>query len=62
MRPRQIIGIVLGVAGVVVSIGHLVWMMVLPTREPYHGFLTWVLPGLGLAVAGILLLRQKAPR
>jgi len=62
MRPRQIVGIVLGVAGVVISIGHLVLMMVFQTRESYHGFGTWVMLGLVLTVAGILLIRKNEPR
>lgn len=62
MTPRQIVGIVLGVAGVVISIGHLALMMIFETREPYHGFTTWVMLGLALAVAGILLIRKSEPR
>ncbi|MEO8434607.1 MAG: hypothetical protein ABI596_06905 [Pyrinomonadaceae bacterium] len=61
MKPRQIVGIVLGVAGVVISIGHLVWMMLFKTREPYHGFGTWVMLGIGLVVVGIFLSRTKKP-
>ena len=49
-------------AGVVISIGHLVLMMVFQTREPYHGFGTWVMLGLVLTVAGILLIRKNEPR
>ncbi len=59
MKTRQIVGIVLGSAGVLISIGHLVLMMIFETREPYHGFGTWVMLGLALAVIGILLLRKK---
>ncbi len=62
MRPKQRIGIVFGVAGVVISIGHLVLMMVFQTREPYHGFGTWVMLGLGLTVVGLLLLRKNEPQ
>lgn len=62
MRTRQIVGIVLGVTGVVISIGHLVLMMIFQTREPYHGLETWVPLGLVLAVAGILLIRKNEPR
>lgn len=62
MRTRQKVGIVLGSAGVLISVGHLVLMMVFNTREPYHGLTTWVLLGLGLAVVGILLLRKNEPR
>lgn len=49
---------VLAVAGVLLSIGHLVWMAVRGINEPYHGFGTWVLLGLALAVVGLLLLRK----
>lgn len=62
MSPRQIAGIVLGVAGVVINVGHLVLMMIFRTTEPYHGFLTWVLFGLGLTVVGLLLLSKSEPR
>jgi len=61
MRTRQIVGIVLGSAGVLISVGHLVIMMIFNAREPYHGLTTWVLLGLGLAVVGILLMRKKGP-
>lgn len=59
MQARQIVGIVLGSAGVLISVGQLVLMMIFNTNEPYHGFTTWVMLGLGLAVVGILLLRRK---
>lgn len=62
MKTRQIVGIVLGSAGVLISVGHLVLMMIFETREPYHGFGTWVMLGLGLAVAGILLIRKNEPQ
>lgn len=62
MKPRQIVGIVLGVAGIVISIGHLVLMMIFRTSEPYHGFGTWMMLGLALAVVGILLLRKNEPQ
>ena len=50
---------VLGVAGVLLSLGHLVWMGVRGINEPYHGLGTWVLLGLGRAVAGLVLLRKN---
>ena len=59
MKARQIVGIVLGSAGVLISVGHLVLMMIFDTREPYHGFTTWLMLGLGLAVIGIFLIRRK---
>jgi hypothetical protein len=59
MSKRRIVGIVIGVAGVVISIGHLVLMMIFRTEEPYHGLLTWVPLGLVLAVIGILLIRKR---
>lgn len=59
MRTRQKLGVVLGAAGVAISIGHLVLMAIFNTREPYHGFTTWVMLGLGLAVVGIFLLSTK---
>ena len=59
MKARQIVGVVLGSAGVLISVGHLVLMMIFDTREPYHGFTTWLMLGLGLAVIGIFLIRQK---
>ena len=61
MKTRQIVGIVLGVAGVLINIGHLVLMAIFDTREPYHGFTTWVMFGLGLAVIGIFLISSKQP-
>ncbi len=61
MKTRQIVGVVLGSAGVLISVGHLVLMMIFNTREPYHGLTTWVLLGLALAVVGILLLRKNEP-
>lgn len=59
MNTRKLVGVVLGVAGVVISIGHLVWMAIYNEREPYHGFTTWVMLGLGLAVVGIFLISSK---
>lgn len=61
MKTRNIIGVVLGVAGVLISIGHLVLMMIFQTREPYHGLGTWVMLGLGLIVVGLFLIRKKEP-
>lgn len=52
----------MGSAGVLISVGHLVLMMIFNTREPYHGLNTWVLLGLGLAVVGTLLMRKKGPQ
>lgn len=62
MTTRQVIGVVLGVAGVVINLGHLVVMMILRTTEPYHGFLTWVMLGLVLTVVGLLLLARTDRR
>jgi hypothetical protein len=59
MQTRQIVGIVFGSAGVLISVGHLVLMMIFQTREPYHGFGTWLMLGLVLTVVGILLLRKN---
>ena len=59
MKARQIVGIILGSAGVLVSVGHLVLMMIFKTSEPYHGFGTWVMLGLVLMIAGVLLLRKS---
>ena len=42
--------------------GHLVLMMIFETSEPYHGFGTWVMLGLGLTVVGLLLLRKNEPQ
>ncbi len=58
MSTRRIVGVVLGIAGVVVTIGHLALMMIFP-QEPYHGLGTWVPLGLVLAVIGILLIRKN---
>jgi hypothetical protein len=58
MSTRRILGIVIGVAGVVISLGHLVLMMIFRTEEPYHGLVTWVPLGLVLTVIGILLMRK----
>lgn len=62
MTTRQVIGAVLGLAGVLINLGHLVLMMIFRTAEPYHGFLTWVMLGLALTVVGLLLLARKGPR
>jgi hypothetical protein len=59
MTRKQTVGVVLGVAGVVISVGHLVLMMIFHTTEPYHGLLTWVMPGLALTVIGLVLLLKK---
>ena len=59
MKARQIVGVILGSAGVLISVGHLVVMMILQTSEPYHGFGTWLMLGLGLAIVGILLLGKN---
>jgi hypothetical protein len=59
MRTQRIVGIVLGVAGVVITIGHLALMMIFRTEEPYHGIGTWVPLGLVLAVIGILLIGKN---
>ncbi len=61
MTGKQKVGVVLAVAGVIVSVGHLVLMMT-DRWEPYHGFMTWVMLGLALAVIGLLLLAKKEPR
>lgn len=53
MTTRQTIGAVLGLAGVIINLGHLVLMMIFRTSEPYHGFLTWVMFGLALTVVGL---------
>ena len=62
MTTRQMIGAVLGLAGVLINLGHLVLMMIFGTTEPYHGFLTWVMLGLALTVVGLLLLARTGPR
>ncbi len=62
MSTKQIVGIVLGVAGVLVSFTHLALMMIFHTSEPYHGLGTWVMLGLALAVVGILLIRKREPK
>lgn len=59
MQTKQIVGIVLGSAGVLISVGHVVLMMLFQIREPYHGFGTWLVLGLVLAIAGILLHRKN---
>lgn len=61
MTKQQTIGAVLGLSGVVISIGHIVLMMIFRTTEPYHGFLTWLMLGLGLTVVGLLLLSKQEP-
>jgi hypothetical protein len=58
-ETRQIIGAILGIGGVLLSIGHLVWMSVRGINQPYHGFGTWVLLGLALTFLGLLLLRKS---
>ncbi len=62
MTRKQTVGVVVAVAGVVISFGHLALMMIFGTTEPYHGFLTWVMLGLALTVIGLLLLRKGEPR
>ncbi|MBA2525735.1 MAG: hypothetical protein H0V18_08135 [Pyrinomonadaceae bacterium] len=62
MTRKQTVGVVMGVAGVVISFGHLALMMIFRTTEPYHGFLTWTMLGLALTVVGLLLLAKSEPR
>ena len=59
LKTRQIIGAILGVTGVLLSMGHLVWMSVRGINEPYHGFGTWVVLGLALTFVGLVLLRKS---
>ena len=62
MSTQRIVGIVIGVAGVLISVGHLALMMIFRTEEPYHGIGTWVPLGLLLAVIGILLIGKNNGR
>ena len=61
MTGKQKVGVVLAVAGVILSVGHLVVMMT-GRWEPYHGLTTWVMLGLALTVIGLLLLAKKEQR
>ena len=61
MTRKQKVGVVLAVAGVILSVGHLVVMMT-DRWEPYHGLTTWVMLGLALTAFGLLLLAKKEPR
>ncbi len=56
MELKRLVGVILGVGGAVVTVGHLVWMFVADDREPYHGFLTWVMTGIVMVAAGLALM------
>lgn len=56
MELKRLVGVILGVGGAVVTVGHLVWMFVTGEREPYHGFLTWVMTGIVMVAAGLALM------
>lgn len=56
MSTRRIIGIVMGVTGALISLGHLILMVFTNLLERYHGFETWVAIGFFLAVIGIILI------
>ena len=56
MGTRRLVGIILGVCGALISVAHLVWMAFSREREPYHGFLTWVMLGLVMVAVGLALM------
>lgn len=56
MGTRRIIGIAAGLAGIIISLGHLVLALVSNTPERYHGHEAVVAIGFALAVVGIMLL------
>ena len=56
MGVKRLVGIILGVGGALVSVGHLVWMVAAGNRDPYHGFLTWVMLGIVMVAVGLALM------
>ncbi len=56
MSTRRIAGIIIGLAGIVLSVGHIALAFFANTPERYHGHEVVVALGLALAVIGILLL------
>ena len=62
MSTRRITGIVAGVAGVAISVGHIVMALVDDKPERYHGHEVIVLIGFALALAGLLLIGTDKQR
>ena len=56
MGARRLTGIILGVSGALIGVVHLAVMILTRNREPYHGFLTWVMPGLVMVAVGLALM------
>lgn len=56
MSTRRIVGIVTGIAGVVISVGHILLAFFTRIPERYHGHEGIVIFGFALAVIGLLLL------
>lgn len=56
MRTKHIIGVVSGVAGVLILLVHLVLMMFTDLSKIYHGYEMWIGIGFFLAVIGIILI------
>lgn len=56
MSRRRIAGVVIGVAGAVISVFHITVLIVTREKEPLHGFWAWVMSGLILTFVGILLM------
>ncbi len=56
MSTRRVVGIVTAVAGVAISIGHLVFGIFDRIPEKYHSHQAIVATGFALAIGGLLLL------
>lgn len=59
MPTRQVIGVVTGVSGVVISTVHIALMLFTDVSRRYHGMELWTAVGFVVAVAGILILTTK---
>ena len=59
MSTRQVIGVVMGVTGVVISMSHLALMIFTSVLNRYHWMEMWVASGFVLGVAGLLILTTK---
>ena len=59
MSTRQVIGLVMGVTGVVISFGHIILMVFTNLLKRYHGMEMVVAVGFVLGIAGLLLLASE---
>ena len=62
MSTRRITGIVSGITGVAISVGHIALALLDNTPERYHGHEVIVLIGFVLALAGLMLIGTDKQR